>query len=97
MISARTIAISFSIAAELFSQAMLAATYPLPKPEDAVIGEVQVTTSAYEDTLMDIGRKFGVGYEEIVAANPGIDPWLPGEATHIVIPSRFVLPNAPRS
>jgi len=58
---------------------------------------VQFVTSRYEDTLMDIGRKYGVGYEEIAAANPGIDPWLPGEGTHIVIPTRFVLPNAPRS
>jgi len=97
IISPRKIAISFSIAAVLSTASAFAATYPLPKPEDAVIGEVQTTTSRYEDTLMDIGRKFGVGYEEIVAANPGIDPWLPGEATHIVIPSRFVLPNAQRN
>ena len=32
-----------------------------------------------EDTLTDIARRFNVGYEEIVRANPGVDPWLPGE------------------
>jgi len=73
-----------------------AATYPLPKPEDALIGEVQFITSKYEDTLMELGRKYGVGYEEIAAANPGVDPWLPGEGTRIVIPTQFVLPTAPR-
>ena len=29
-------------------------------------------------------------------ANPGVDPWLPGENREIVIPSQFILPNAPR-
>ena len=49
-----------------------------------------------EDTLTDIARRFNVGYEEIVRANPGVDPWLPGEDREIVIPSQFILPNAPR-
>src|SRR5690606_4886128 len=38
---------------------------------------------------------FNLGYEEIVRANPGVDPWLPGEGTEIVLPTQFVLPNAP--
>ena len=29
-------------------------------------------------------------------ANPGIDPWLPGEGKEIVLPTQFILPNAPR-
>jgi L,D-transpeptidase ErfK/SrfK len=46
--------------------------------------------------MLDIGRRYGVGYEEILAANPGMNPWLPGEGAEILIPTRFVLPNAPR-
>lgn len=61
-----------------------------------IVGLVQVTTSTHEDTLPDIARRFNVGYEEIVRANPGVDPWLPGEGREIVVPSRFILPNAPR-
>jgi L,D-transpeptidase ErfK/SrfK len=57
---------------------------------------VQKTQATKEDTLTDIARRFNVGYEEIVRANPGVDPWLPGEGKEIVIPSQFVLPNAPR-
>jgi L,D-transpeptidase ErfK/SrfK len=60
-----------------------------------VVGEVQVTTASKEDTLPDIARRFDVGYEEIVRANPGVDPWLPGEGREIVVPTRFILPNAP--
>ncbi|MET0657340.1 MAG: L,D-transpeptidase family protein, partial [Steroidobacteraceae bacterium] len=51
---------------------------------------------AKHDTLPDIARRFNIGYEEIVRANPGVDPWLPGEGRDIVVPTRFVLPDAPR-
>jgi L,D-transpeptidase ErfK/SrfK len=74
----------------------LAATYALPAGTDTVIGEIQYVIAQHEDTLLDIGRRHGVGYEEIVAANPGVDAWLPGEGTQILIPSRYILPDAPR-
>jgi L,D-transpeptidase ErfK/SrfK len=61
-----------------------------------LVGRVQVTIARHEDTLPEMARRFNVGYEEIVRANPGVDPWLPGEGTHIVLPTRFVLPDAPR-
>jgi L,D-transpeptidase ErfK/SrfK len=61
-----------------------------------VVGVVQKTLATKEDTLTDIARRFNIGYEEIVRANPGVDPWLPGENREIVIPSQFILPNAPR-
>ena len=48
------------------------------------------------DTLPDIARRFNLGYEEIVRANPGVDPWLPGEGRVIYLPTEFVLPDAPR-
>jgi L,D-transpeptidase ErfK/SrfK len=65
-------------------------------PEDDVIGELQVTTVQGEDTLPDIARRFNLGYEEMVRANPGIDPWLPGAGKQVVLPTQFVLPKAPR-
>lgn len=73
-----------------------AATYTLPVGTDTVIGEVQKVVAAHEDTLLDIGRKYGVGYEEIVAANPGVNAWLPGGGTEVLIPSRYILPDGPR-
>lgn len=64
---------------------------------DSVVGEVQVTQAYAEDTLSDIARRFNIGYEEIVRANPNVDPWLPRAGTPIVLPTQFVLPDAPRS
>jgi L,D-transpeptidase ErfK/SrfK len=72
------------------------AEYLLPRNGDNVVGVVTATVADHEDTLLDIGRRYGVGYEEIIAANPGVDPWLPGAGTEVLIPARFVLPDAPR-
>jgi L,D-transpeptidase ErfK/SrfK len=63
---------------------------------DEVVGELQVTHVQGEDTLSDIARRFNIGYEEIMRANPGVDPWLPGVGREIVIPTQYVLPEAPR-
>ena len=63
---------------------------------DEVVGELQITHVQGEDTLPDIARRFNVGYEEILRANPGVDPWLPGVGRAIVVPTQFVLPDAPR-
>ena len=64
--------------------------------DDEVVGELQITRATKDDTLSDIARRFNVGYEELVRANPGVDPWLPGEGREIVLPTQFVLPNAKR-
>ncbi len=76
--------------------ASLALTYPLPPSGVDVVGQIQRVAAKDEDTLLALGREYGVGYEEIRRANPGVDVWLPGEGTEIVIPTRFILPNAPR-
>lgn len=65
-------------------------------PDQDVVGRLQVTIARHEDTLTDIARRFNIGYEEIIRANPGVDPWLPGEGTAVVLPTEFVLPDAPR-
>lgn len=64
--------------------------------DDKVIGEIQVTHAGSEDTLSDIARRFNLGYEELVRANPGVDPWVPGEGREVILPTQFVLPDAPR-
>ena len=65
--------------------------------DDSVVGRNQLYIARYEDTLLDIARRFAMGLAELRLANPGVDIWLPGEGTAIRLPSRFVLPDAPRS
>lgn len=72
-----------------------ATIYDLPEQGD-LIGEVSTTTAKEEDTLLEIAIRHNLGYNEIIAANPDVDPWLPGEGTEVLIPSRFILPDTPR-
>ncbi|MBK5106391.1 MAG: LysM peptidoglycan-binding domain-containing protein, partial [Burkholderiales bacterium] len=72
-------------------------TFVLTSADQSVVGEPQVVFTRKEDTLSDLAREYGLGYDEILAANPGIDPWLPGENTPIMLPTQYVLPNAPKS
>lgn len=62
-------------------------------PDDAVLGGLQKIRARQEDTLSDLARLFDLGYEEITRANPGIDPWLPGDGADILLPTQFVLPE----
>jgi L,D-transpeptidase ErfK/SrfK len=64
-------------------------------PDSDIVGYVQRTTIGKEDTLPDIARRFDVGYEEMVTANPGVDPWLPGVGKEVIVPTQFILPAAP--
>lgn len=73
-----------------------AEVYPLPPEGESVIGEPVEVVATHADTLIDLARRHGLGFEEIVNANPGVDPWLPGEGTLVRLPKRRVLPDAPR-
>ncbi|MCC7018043.1 MAG: hypothetical protein IT564_12685, partial [Rhodospirillales bacterium] len=64
------------------------------QPGTELVGEVGTVIARQEDTLTDIARMHGLGYEEIIWANPGTDIWLPGEGTVVTLPTRFILPSA---
>ena len=68
----------------------------LPSDGSAVIGYNAVVTAHSTDTLADIARRYGLGYDEIARANPGVDVWLPGEGTRIRLPGRHTLPPGVR-
>jgi len=78
----------------LVANGAVAAEYEM-SGHDEVFGSVQVISARYEDTFVAFAQKYNVGYEALKRANPGVDPWLPGEGTRVVIPTRFVLPRAP--
>ena len=81
----------------LFAAAVARAeVYELPPDGYDVIGAVTSVAARAEDTLLDIARRHGLGYEDIVRANPEVDAWLPGEGTPVVLPTRYVLPPGPR-
>lgn len=73
-----------------------AETFVLPPADVDVVGSVKVVYSRFEDTLLDIARGNGLGYDQLVNSNPGIGRRFPGEGTPIVLPTRYILPSTPR-
>lgn len=63
---------------------------------DSIIGRLEYHRVREPDTLLDIARLHDLGFIELVAANPGIDPWVPGEGRTLILPKMHLLPNAPR-
>ena len=79
----------------VFCRQLPASVFMLPENGDNVVGNIQYQAVNNNETLLDIARKFDIGYNEIVAANPGVNPWMPGKNRRVVIPSQFVLPPKP--
>lgn len=69
----------------------------LPPAGEDLVGKMRFVKAAQGDTLIDIAHDHSVGQDEIVMANPGVSRWLPGEGTKVLIPDRFILPDAPRT
>ncbi len=78
-----------------FPKVSFGATFVLPANGN-IIGNIQYTTVRPGDTLSTLGRRYDMGGYEMVEANPGVSYTTPRPGTSITVPSRFVLPDAPR-
>lgn len=72
------------------------ATFILPPEGTDLIGVPSWMHTRHEDTLLDVARDYSVGYTELVRANPGVDTWIPGNGTRVLLPTRYILPPGPR-
>jgi len=70
--------------------------YPLRDDGADIFGQVERIRTRYEDTLIQIARRYSLGYEELLRVNQGVDPWLPGEGTLVLIPGQRLLPPGER-
>ena len=93
LLTLRIIAAGIALTLSGFARAEV---FDLPSDGSDVVGSITVIPAGADDTLLDIARRHGLGYEDIKRANPGVDTWIPGEGTEIVLPTRFVLPPGPR-
>ena len=75
-------------------QPAIADEYPLA-PGQKVIGEIREHVVQPGEGLNDIARKFDVGYTALAAANPGVDQFTPKVGRRLIIPSLYILPDAP--
>jgi hypothetical protein len=49
--------------------------FELESAEQSVVGVPQVVLARDADTFSDLARAYGLGYDELAAANPDVDPW----------------------
>jgi L,D-transpeptidase ErfK/SrfK len=68
-----------------------------PALDGDIVGEPAFHVTTEDDTLLDLARSFDVGFVQLRAANPDVDPWRPGRGVKVVIPTAHILPPAPRN
>jgi len=74
----------------------LAAEFPL-EPKQMAVGATETYATLQADNLMDVGRRYDLGFTQLMAANRGVNPWMPGTGHKITVPTFYLLPDAPRS
>ena len=61
---------------------------------NTVIGSTKIIYADERDTLLDIARNHGFGYQDMKLANVNVNTWLPDDGQEVVLPSQFILPVA---
>ncbi len=59
----------------------------------SVVGDLKWHVIAEGETLLDVARWYDLGYNQIILANPKVDPWVPKPGSKVVIPAVYVLPR----
>ena len=62
--------------------------------KNTVIGSVAIYKVKPGESLIEIARKFDLGYNEISDANPGLDPFVPGTGAEVTVPTSWIVPDA---
>jgi len=69
--------------------------YPLPGGKDNIIGSLIPYQLRKGDTLLDVGRWFGLTAKEIADANGKMDWWSPPVGKKLILPDEHILPAGP--
>ena len=84
--------VSFTLMA---GNAFSAGVAPIAKGQD-MVGIIRQYEVGSAETLLQVAWDYGLGYNEIVDANPGIDPWVPEQGQRVLLPTRWIVPDAGR-
>jgi L,D-transpeptidase ErfK/SrfK len=61
--------------------------------DNTVIGNIRTYEVGEDESLIEIARRFDLGYNEIMGANPDLDPFAPGNGATVLIPALWILPD----
>lgn len=71
--------------------------FKLPPAKEDVVGQIQFAQVKTGDTFASIARHFDVGYFELAAANPEVNPDQLEVGTELIIPTQYILPHVART
>ncbi|ROR03097.1 L,D-transpeptidase family protein [Desulfosoma caldarium] len=66
--------------------------YPYDLDSQTVVGQPRLHQVKQGESLLDIARTYGLGYNEMALLYPRMDPWLPPKQKSLIIPTLWVLP-----
>jgi len=70
--------------------------FNLPKNDNAIVGKVSTINIKQEETFADLAERYDVGYLQLVATNPYVNPWVPKDGSEVILPRHFILPQGKR-
>lgn len=66
--------------------------YPYRFPDLTVIGAPTFCKIKSKDTMLDVARRYGLGYNEVDLLYPRMDAWVPPDGKRLSMPTHWVLP-----
>ncbi|MDY7035102.1 MAG: L,D-transpeptidase family protein [Thermodesulfobacteriota bacterium] len=65
--------------------------------DPTLIGTPQLHIIKKKETLLDIARQYGLGFNELQDLYHYLDPWIPPEGMQLIIPSQWILPEGEKN
>ncbi|MFP5213315.1 MAG: L,D-transpeptidase family protein [Acidobacteriota bacterium] len=66
--------------------------YEYRLPDLTVVGSPTYVKAIKDDTMLDMARRYGLGFNEVNLLYPDLDVWLPPDGKRIMMPTTWVLP-----
>jgi L,D-transpeptidase ErfK/SrfK len=58
-----------------------------------VVGRIETYETRGGESLIEVARKFSIGFNGVAEANPTLDPFVPGSGSRVIIPAQWILPD----
>ena len=59
-----------------------------------VVGRMQWHRIQTKETLLDVARDAGLGFNEVQDANRGVDEWIPPAGLEVAVPTQWIVPRS---
>ncbi len=67
---------------------------PRDRQLPGVVGRMQRHRIVAKETLLDVARDAGLGFNEVQDANRGVDEWIPPAGLDVAVPTQWIVPRS---